>query len=58
MNEKWLLAEKYLKMIEAHYTAAGSGGYIGLLHVIRPLRDRFNRGEKTRELWEEIMALE
>ncbi|OPY64105.1 MAG: hypothetical protein A4E56_00159 [Pelotomaculum sp. PtaU1.Bin065] len=53
----WEKAEEYLKTCEVVYTEIGSMGYFALTFVIRPLRDRFNGGERTVELWDEIMAI-
>jgi hypothetical protein len=54
----WEKAESWLKEIENMYTEIGSAGYLALNCVIRPLRDRFNKGERTQELHDEIMSLE
>lgn len=54
----WDKAEKWLKEIEQLYTEIGTSGYFALNLIIRPLRDRFNKGERTKELYEEIMELE
>lgn len=54
----WEKAESWLKEIENMYTEIGSAGYLALNCVIRPLRDRFNGGERTQELYDEIMTLE
>jgi hypothetical protein len=53
----WVLAENWLKEIEHRYTEIGSAGYLALNLTIRPIRDRFNKGERTDELYDEIMAL-
>ena len=54
----WEEAEKHLKRVESMYAEIGSSGYLGLTISIRPLRDRFNKGERTEELHVAIMALE
>ena len=54
----WKLAEKWLQAIETAYAGLGSAGYFGLTVTIRPLRDRFNDGERTEQLYDEIMSLE
>jgi hypothetical protein len=54
----WDIVEKYLSEIEKAYTEIGTAGYFALNLTIRPLRDRFNKGERTDELYEEIMSLE
>lgn len=57
-QEKWDKAEERLSFIEQAYTEIGSPGYMALNHVIRPLRDRLNAGERSEDLYDEIMALE
>ena len=54
----WKKAEQYLSEIESGYASIGSAGYFGLVITIRPLRDRFNKGERTQGLYDEIMELE
>jgi hypothetical protein len=53
----WEEAEKYLKVCEAAYTEIGSVGVFALRFTINPLRDRFNKGERTQELFDEIMGI-
>jgi len=53
----WDKAEQYLKTCESAYAEIGSAGYFALTYVIRPLRDRFNKGERTEELYNEIMDI-
>ena len=53
----WRIAEEHLKKAEAAYTEMGSAGYFTLNVVIRPLRDRFNNGERTEELYDLIMGI-
>ena len=53
----WEIAEKRLKEVEEAYTEIGSAGYFTLNVVIRPLRDRFNAGERTEELYNLIMGI-
>ena len=50
----WEKAEDYLATCEKAYAEIGSPGYIALTLVIRPLRDRYNKGERTQELYDEI----
>lgn len=54
----WEKAEEHLKKVEEVYTEIGSAGYFALVYVIRPLRDRFNSGERTEELYGSIMGIE
>lgn len=53
----WDNAEKHLKACEEAYSSIGSAGYFGLVYVLRPLRDRFNNGERSEELRAEIMGV-
>ncbi len=54
----WEKAEEHLKWVEEIYTGLGSVGYFALVYVIRPLRDRFNKGERSEDLYKAIMSLE
>ena len=56
--EVWEAAERHLSEIEKAYAAIGTTGYFGLNTVIRPVRDRYNNGERTKKLYDDIMALE
>lgn len=57
----WTNAEKHLETIEREYTkldgVPGVNVQFAPQLVIRPLRVRFNRGERTQLLYEEIMEL-
>ncbi len=53
----WEKAERHLTLCEKAYAGIGSQGYFALIHVIRPLRDRFNLGERSQELYDEIMGI-
>jgi hypothetical protein len=53
----WDEAEKCLKTCESAYTEIGSAGMWALRFSIMPLRDRFNKGERTQELYNEIMEI-
>ena len=57
MEIDWNLAEEYLKECESAYAETGTAGALCMNIIIRPLRDRFNRGERTVELYDEIMDL-
>lgn len=57
MHLDWNQAERYLKVCEKEYASIGSAGYFALTVVIRPLRDRFNKGERSEELWADIMDI-
>jgi len=58
VDARWKEAEEKLKYIEAGYTEIGRAGMFALLMVISPLRERFNQGERTDDLWDEINTLE
>ena len=51
------IAIKHLEECESSYTKIGTSGYFCLTYVIRPLRDRVNNGERTKELYDEIMGV-
>ena len=53
----WKQAEEHLKTAEELSTEIGSAGYFALTLIIRPLRDRFNNGERTQELHDLIMDI-
>ena len=57
-GDDWTEAELHLKFCESMYASIGSSGYFALTYVIRQLRDRFNKGERTEELRAEIMGVE
>lgn len=52
------LAENHLALAEKIYAKIGTAGYMALTYFIRPLRDRYNSGERTEQLYNEIMAIE
>lgn len=51
----WSKAEEHLTACEKVYTVIDSAGYLVLNYVIDPLRDRLNKGERTKELFNDIM---
>lgn len=53
----WKEAEEYLKECEAAYASIGRAGMLALTITIAPLRDRYNEGERTQELYDEIFAV-
>lgn len=53
----WDKAEQYLKQCEKAYTEIGTCSYFALMMSIRPLRDRFNSGERTEALYNDIMGI-
>lgn len=59
MEEKnWEKAENWLKEIRDMYTEIGSAGMMALSITINPLFVRFEGGERSGELFDEIMSLE
>lgn len=52
------LVQEHLEMMEAAYAAIGSPGAFVREHVLRPLRDRWNKGERTDELARAILEVE
>jgi len=53
----WEKARDYLSRCEEAYTAIGSAGSFAMNFVITPLRDRLNSGERTEQLYNEIMEI-
>lgn len=53
----WGRAENYLKECESAYMEAGKAGMVAICFVIGPTRDRFNRGERTPELYNDIFEI-
>jgi hypothetical protein len=51
----WNKAEAHLAECEKEYSI-NSAGYLVLNYVIYPLHDRLEKGERTKKLWNEIMA--
>ena len=54
----WEEAEKYLYDMKMAYEEIGFVGSFGLSMTINPLVKRFESGERTTELYEEIMSVE
>lgn len=59
MNEQidWAATEEYLKECEQAYAECGRAGAFVVLTQIMPVRDRFNKGERTQELHDEIREI-
>lgn len=57
----WIKAEEYLKEVKAGYiellSIPNAYPFFGLA-VIKQIENRFTLGERTQELYDEIMALE
>lgn len=58
MNDKeYQEAKEHLEECEAAYASIGSAGAFVMQVVLRPLRDRLNEGERSRDLYESIMEV-
>lgn len=57
-NDSWLPAVNYLNMMIAEYAAIGASSFIGLYTILLPLKRRYDSGERTPELYDEIMQCE
>jgi len=55
--QQWASALEYLKAAEESYSGIGRAGAFALVHVIMPLRDRVESGERSDELYDEIMGV-
>ena len=53
----WDKVLAYLELCEAAYTQIGGSGWFVRNHVLSPLRDRYNKGERTPELAQEINSI-
>lgn len=54
----WEAAEKWLNEMAEAYKSLGPEGVYGYYYVILPLLIRIGNHERTKELYDEIMALE
>lgn len=54
----WEAVEERLRRLEAVYAEIGTPGWFVREHVLRPLRDRWNRGERTPALATDIEEVE
>ena len=57
-NLDWEKAEKWLDEMTEAYKTLGPAGEPGYYYTILPLRIRFGNHERSKELYDEIMALE
>jgi len=58
-DEQWADAERHLdEVVEAYESIPTASGMPGLVLIINPIRKRFKAGERTAELYDEIMELE
>lgn len=53
----WEKAEDYLKECEEAYAEIGTAGMFAVTYVIAPTRDRFNKGERTEALYDDIFGI-
>jgi hypothetical protein len=53
----WKAAEEHLKECEEAYSEIGSAGMFAMHFVIAPTRDRFNKGERTEALYDDIFGI-
>jgi len=51
-------AIEHLNVCSEAYTEVGSPGMFVMVYVITPLRDRVNNGERSQELYDEIMEIQ
>ena len=54
---KWEHAKNHLDFMIDAYAEIGAPGWFGL-SLMKPLKRRYEAGERTRELYDEIMRLE
>jgi len=54
----WEEAKKYLDKVRQIYTEIGACGLLGLQITINPLLIRYEKGERTHDLYTSIMELE
>ena len=57
LNMNWKEAEEWLYEIREAYIETGFAGSFALTLTINPLVKRFEDGERTQELFDEIMEL-
>lgn len=56
-KEQWNEAKSWLDEVRQAYVDVGAAGLFGLRISIDPLLIRYERGERTEDLFEEIMEL-
>lgn len=54
----WTKAKEYLDEIRKQYTEIGSSGLFALQLTINPLLVRYDKGERTQDLYDNIMSLQ
>ena len=59
MNElDWELAKDHLDEVIKQYTAIGAAGLTVIRFFLNPMLVKLEKGERTQELYDEIMAVE
>ena len=56
--QDWEQAENYLDLLIKLYAAIGPAGQFGLQGVLLPLKRRFDAGERSADLYDNIMKCE
>lgn len=54
----WEKAKNHLNEVIANYISIGWTGQLALNYNLLPLRERYNKGERTRQLYDDIMECE
>lgn len=54
----WTKAEERIRMYQKMYEGIGPSGVLGLVVTINPLVERFEKGERTEDLYKAINAVE
>lgn len=54
----WVKAKEYLDEVRQNYTSIGSAGLLALQLTINPLLIKFEKGDRSKDLYDEIMSLE
>jgi hypothetical protein len=57
-EEEWREAIRYLDSLILLYAGIGWSGSFGLTSVLSPLKARYEKGERTKELYDSIMKCE
>lgn len=57
-DEQWLNAWNYLNFMIAEHVDSGDSGKYALKKILLPLKHRYDSGERTMELFNEIKAIE
>ena len=56
-EEKWRRVEERLSYTERAFARIDFAGYATLSIILRPLRNRYNKGERSQALYDEIMEV-